>query len=153
MDTFRRRLRQTSLRRVFILGLALVLLAGSATALVPAFGGEGGRNWRYLTPEEAADYQAPAPPPSNRQYRQQQRPRQPPRPSQSDSRKTLAASVPLLKRMIQLAVDDGGVNHITELHDLERRIDALPKPPPGNAKAAQTLFANGVAAYEGCDSK
>jgi tetratricopeptide (TPR) repeat protein len=146
MDITKRRLRQTPLLRVFMmLGLALVLSAESGTA---AFGWEEGRSGRYWLPEDEIDYGEPPPPPRNRPYHSQ-RPRPQPRPGQDDLRKTLAASVPLLQRMIQLAADDGGIGHIAEIQGLKRRIEALPKPAPGDSKAARILFDNGAVAYEG----
>lgn len=149
MDTFRRRSRQAPLRRVFMmLGLALVLSAGSGTVGAPPFGWEGGRNGRYWLPEDEIDYGEPPPPPRNRPYHSQ-RPRPQPRPDQDDLRKTLAVSVPLLQRMIQLAAEDGGIGHIADIQGLKRRIEALPKPAPGDSKAARILFDNGAVAYEG----
>ncbi len=149
MDTFIRRSRQAPLRRVFMmLGLALVLSAESGTVWAPPFGWEGGRNGRYWLPEDEIDYGEPPPPPRNRPYHSQ-RPRPQPHPGQDDLRKTLAASVPLLQRMIQLAAEDGGIGHIAEIQDLKRRIEALPKPAPGDSKAARILFDNGAVAYEG----
>ena len=148
MDTFRRRSRQAPLRRVFMmLGLALVLSAESRTVWAPPFGWEGGRSGRYWLPEDEIDYGEPPPPPRNRPYHSQ-RPRPQPRPGQNDLRKTLAASVPLLQRMIQLAAEDGGIGHITEIQDLKRRIETLPKPALGDSKAARILFDNGAVAYE-----
>lgn len=65
-----------------------------------------------------------------------------------DLQQISATGVSLLKRMIQLAAEDGGIRHIQELHDLKQRIEALPKPTPKDKQTARVLFVNGRAAYD-----
>ncbi|RUQ39248.1 MAG: tetratricopeptide repeat protein [Candidatus Competibacteraceae bacterium] len=58
------------------------------------------------------------------------------------------SAIGLLKQMIAIAADNGGVGRTEELNALKQQIAALPKPARGDKQKAQIANDNGLAAYK-----
>jgi tetratricopeptide (TPR) repeat protein len=58
------------------------------------------------------------------------------------------SAIGLLKQMIAIAADNGGVGRTEELNTLKQRINALPKPARGDKQKARIANDNGLAAYK-----
>lgn len=58
------------------------------------------------------------------------------------------SAIGLLKQMITIAADNGGVGRTDELNALKQRINALPKPARGDKQKARIANDNGLAAYK-----
>ncbi len=58
------------------------------------------------------------------------------------------SAIGLLKQMIAIAADNGGVGRTEELNALKRQIAALPKPPQGDKQKARQANDQGLAAYK-----
>lgn len=58
------------------------------------------------------------------------------------------SAIGLLKQMITIAADNGGVGRTEELNALKAKIEALPKPAQGNKKASRTANDQGLAAFK-----
>ncbi len=58
------------------------------------------------------------------------------------------SAIGLLKQMIAIAADNGGVGRTQELNALKQRIAALPKPAHGDTKKAQDANAKGLQALK-----
>ncbi len=58
------------------------------------------------------------------------------------------SGIGLLKQMIAIAADNGGVGRTEALTALKQRIDALPKPARGDRKQARQANDKGLAAYK-----
>lgn len=57
----------------------------------------------------------------------------------------------LIRQMIAIASENGGIGHEDELNALKQKIDALPKPERGNRSAAQKENEKGLAAISAKD--
>ena len=58
------------------------------------------------------------------------------------------SAIGLLKQMIAIAADNGGVGRTEELNALKQQINALPKPARGDKQKARIANDNGLTAYK-----
>jgi tetratricopeptide (TPR) repeat protein len=58
------------------------------------------------------------------------------------------SAIGLLKQMIAIAADNGGIGRIEELNTLKQQITVLPKPARGDTKKAQEANAKGLEAVK-----
>ena len=57
----------------------------------------------------------------------------------------------MVMRMLEYALDDGGLSHESEIQETKLQIESLPKPAKGNKKAARVFNADGLASSKNYD--
>jgi tetratricopeptide (TPR) repeat protein len=57
----------------------------------------------------------------------------------------------MVMRMLEYALDDGGLNHESEIQETKLQIESLPRPAKGNKKAARMFNADGLASSKNYD--
>ena len=57
----------------------------------------------------------------------------------------------MVMRMLEYALDDGGLNHESEIQQTKLQIESLPRPAKGNKKAARVFNADGLASSKNYD--
>jgi tetratricopeptide (TPR) repeat protein len=66
-----------------------------------------------------------------------------------------SADIPqmMVTRMLEYALNDGGLSHESEIRQTKLQIESLPKPAKGNKKAARAINAKGLASLKESDFK
>ena len=72
---------------------------------------------------------------------------------QDKTQNTSLADTPkiMVMRMLEYALDDGGLNHESEIQETKLQIESLPRPAKGNKKAARMFNADGLASSKNYD--
>ena len=72
---------------------------------------------------------------------------------QNKAKNSSSADTPqmMVMRMLEYALDDGGLNHESEIQETKLQIESLPRPAKGNKKAARMFNADGLASSKNYD--
>ena len=68
-------------------------------------------------------------------------------PAQDKTKNISSADTPqiMVMRMLEYALNDGGLSHESEIQQTKLQIESLPRPAKGNKKAARAINAKGLA--------
>ena len=99
-------------------------------------------------PQQPSEQAPPRPPVTPAQSKQEA-----PKPDKSKTISSVDTPQILVMRLLEYALDNGGLSRETEIQQTKLQIESLPKPAEGNKKAARMLNAKGLAASKKGDFK